>query len=45
MYVLVVVPVAAVGGMFGARRALLGSTGWRALNDSGEDLTSARRQF
>ena len=45
MYVLVVVPVAAVGRMFGARRALLGSTGWRALNDSGEDLTSARRQF
>ena len=45
MYVLVVVPVAAVGQMFGARRALLGSDGWRALNDSGEDLTSARRQF
>jgi len=45
MYVLVVVPVAAVGGMFGARRALLGSNGWRPLDDSGEDLTSARRQF
>ena len=41
----VVVPVAAVGRMFGARRALLGSKGWRALDAGGEDLTSARRQF
>jgi hypothetical protein len=45
LYVLVVVPVAAVGRMFGAGRALLDSKGWRALDDGGEDLTSARRQF
>jgi hypothetical protein len=45
LYVLVVVPVAAVGRMFGAARAVLDSNGWRALDDGGEDLTSARRQF
>jgi hypothetical protein len=45
LYVLVVVPVAAVGRVFGAGRVPLDSNGWHALNDRGEDLTSARRQF
>jgi len=45
LYFLVVVPVAAVGRMFGAGPAVLHSNGWRALDDSGEDLTSAHRQF
>ena len=45
LYVLVVIPVAAVGRMFGAGPALLDSDGWRALDDSGEDSTSAHRQF
>jgi len=45
LYVLVVIPVAAVGRILGAGRAPLDSNGWRALNDGGEDLTSARRQF
>jgi hypothetical protein len=31
--------------MFGAGPALLDSNGWHALDDSGEDLTSAHRQF
>ena len=45
LYVLVVVPVASVGKLFGTGRAVLRSAGWREIERPPDDLDSAHRQF